>query len=160
MTPTRIFVILAGYAGMGILIWGHKYRWVKTVSNHASKIAFLGAAIILVILSLLRPDHMLESMMNVARNLFISGRWGFTWYVVIALLLLSPREEHIPYKDIFYYSLPTYFLFILSLSVLRMPYHANWWDSANRMMTHILPATLFYLSLRYAPGIKQKITTQ
>jgi hypothetical protein len=160
LTPIRIFVILAGYAGIGILIWGQKFRWVKKASHHAMKITFWAAAILLVILFVLRPDHMLESTINLIRNLLIYGRWGFTWYVVILLLLLSNKEDPIPYKNIFHYGLPTYFLFILSLSFLRLPYHPNWWDSANRMMTHLLPATLFYLSLRYAPGIKQNVTTQ
>ena len=92
LTPMRILVILAGYAGIGMLIWGKKFKWIEKISVHAIKYIFGGSVMLLVILFLIRPEHMLESTTNLIRNLFISGRWGFTWYVVITLLLISGTE--------------------------------------------------------------------
>jgi len=158
LTPLRILVILAGYVGMGLLVGGQRYQWVRKLSTRGIEFVLWGCVILISILFILRSAHMLESVVNLAHNLFVSGRWGITWYIVIILWLFSYWEKNLPQKDIFQFGLPAYFLFILSLVFLRAPYHENWWDSANRMMTHLFPAILFYLSLRYAPGIKHRLT--
>jgi hypothetical protein len=98
---------------------------------------------------------MLTSLENMARNLFVTGDWGLTWYVIFLFaieLYFSSRGG--AGRDWLLMVLVSYVLLVYNLAyVTTNAYRLGASDSANRLVLQALPLVPLYLSqskLRFA----------
>jgi hypothetical protein len=126
---------------------------VKPLISKFFLLPFFAMAIIMVIVN---PAHMLESNSSIIQNLFVAGDWGVVFWIWVLLLI---AYFVIPQPDINIYlnklTLST-MLIISCLGFFRVPYRLSWNDSANRLMTMVVPLILLMLAVNLATLIKQK----
>ncbi|MDA0323643.1 MAG: hypothetical protein O2923_13150 [Verrucomicrobia bacterium] len=108
----------------------------------------------LLVVVLLRRDHMATSFYSFTHNLVAHGLWGVAWIALIALLVLAVHTARIPHNRIFAIALPCFVLMLLCLAAARIPYRIGWGDSANRILTHLFPIVVFYLTMRFGNGVR------
>lgn len=93
-------------------------------------------------------QHMLNSTFHIC-NLFSEGFSGgcIRYFTLAFLLILRPRRKA-PYTHLLTSNFTAFFLltWLLGLTAHTLPYWMG--DLSNRMYTHILPITVFYLQLR------------
>ena len=158
LTPMRIALFLLAYLGAAVMVLLGEVRWGQRLLSWYPWLLVGGLAFSLVLMFVTRPAHMLESSVSLFTNLFtLSGRWGAIWYGIAILSLLALRQRKLPNERIFAAGIPAFILLVLGLSYLRIPYHANWWDSANRMMLHVLPVWLVYLAVKFYPRWVERV---
>jgi hypothetical protein len=158
LTPMRIALFLLAYLGAAVMVLLGEVRWGQRLLSWYPWLLVGGLAFSLVLMFVTRPAHMLESSVSLLTNLFtLSGRWGAIWYGIAILSLLALRQRKLPNERIFAAGIPAFILLVLGLSYLRIPYHANWWDSANRMMLHVLPVWLVYLAVKFYPRWVERV---
>ncbi|MEO0561314.1 MAG: hypothetical protein AAF125_04335 [Chloroflexota bacterium] len=162
LTPTRVILLLAtvvltvvfplaGYIPVVRQRLLPRVGWIM--------VAALGLGVLGLVT--LRPAHMMMSAYAMFVNVFVFGAifwWGMTWWVVAltpTLLRTQPKTAH-AYRIT--QTTISYVLITWSLSFLREPYRITWPDSANRMLSHLLPVLVCYVVLRAAPLVAQVIT--
>jgi len=138
MTKERIIIQMAALVfglGMIVLPWDIFGR-IRTNMPEIAVVASLAAILLSYIW---QPEHTLKNLQVILGNLLQDGRWGMAWWSVIvaaplALSLASGRNSR---------ALISFAIVFVSLVVLmglmRIPYRLGWFDSANRIFTHLLP---------------------
>jgi len=150
--PGRIVVVLVilvcAMTGVGLSRFHTVERFLPVLPA-----LILGSLLgILGLMFIQEPVHMYTSLVSVWQNLFFYGWWGATWLIISVLFLFALLQPSFQYERLFSFGIPTFFMLLLTLSFMRFPFHLGWGDSANRMMTHILPIIFFYFLLKYGPG--------
>jgi|GEM_PF-2959266 len=154
LSDSRIAILIALVIGFSLLILLSKLRWIEWLATHAPIMMLYALAGICLLFLALKTDLMTACFAALLDNMFWSGRWGVTWGILLTLLILAHSQRHIPYEPIFAVGIPCFFLLVYALGAFRdEPYRLGWGDSANRIFTHILPIIVFYLGLKYAPGL-------
>lgn len=149
VTPIRGLMVIVPIVLLTLIICFVKLDRFKNLMKYSSIFILMGLLGVLAALFVLEYDHMLVSL-DVSRiNMFIYGRWGYVWHVMLALFAGSFLFKTKVDLNAFRYSIISFFLLVLILVYLRTPYRLGWGDSANRIFTHILPVLGFYNLLAY-----------
>ena len=91
-----------------------------------------------------------------ALNFFRFGRWGITWFVFSLFLILSVTGPRVAEEEIFLYGISGFFLLLVAIVYFRNPYRIGWYDSANRMSTHVLPIVILYVLMKASEGLSEE----
>jgi len=107
-------------------------------------------ALLSVIFTVIKSEHMLRSLGSIVRNILVDGNWGLTWYVIffLATQLYFARRDATEQHWVFMV-LATYFLLVYNLAYFTDSYRVGAADSANRLVLQALPLVLLYLSSLY-----------
>jgi hypothetical protein len=99
---------------------------------------------------IIKPEHMLTSLVSIVQSISLSGNWGLTWYVIffLATELYFARRDATEHRWLFMI-LVSFILVVYNLVYFRVPYHSRDYDSANRLVLQALPLVLLYLSLGF-----------
>ena len=129
---------------------------LRRLRRHIPALVALLIAVALAAAFAVRPDHMVTSAENLARDLLgpALGAWGFTWWAVafaaaVAALFLPPLAT----GRALFLAVPAAAALTLLLAYSRTPYRIGFGDSANRMFIHYLPLAILYLVLKAAPHL-------
>ncbi len=153
LTPDRAAIIMGAVAALtGLsLVAGRRpfdrlVRWLP---------GLMLAALVLVLAGCLtlKYHHMVGSLRVMVTNLTTNGRWGATWIGLAMALTLAAALPAPPQARLLRIGLVCHVLLVWALVVFRGPYRAGWGDSANRIMTQVLPGGILYLLLKLAPAV-------
>jgi hypothetical protein len=154
LNPERVILCIVPIAALtAAALLSPASLWKAAAPRTASIVLGL-LAILLVTLFILKPEHMLSSCQNLFRNLTGGGGWGITWRSMALLSLLAFFRPKFLHQEIFSTTAAAYVLLILVMAGARVPYRVSWWDSANRMLVHLLPIVLFYVTARLGSADK------
>jgi hypothetical protein len=149
--------LLAGLVG---LVGASRVRWVERLMDaHLFTLMLATAVAAIAVLCVLKPGHMQINAGVIGQNLFHSGRWGVTWTIMLLAALFAFPQPRIPHGRLLVGGVALFVLLVLALGALRVPYRVGWGDSANRMMTHILPLAALYVTLRCGAGLQAQAAT-
>jgi hypothetical protein len=150
LTPERILLIIivltSTYLSPLVLLPPMR----NILLNRLQNLMLAGMGLSLVGLLIIDQYHILLNIINSFSNLLLGGVywWGGVWYFVILSIWLLRRSSKLDHARILSYGIIGFFLLTWLIGFARLPYRLGWGDSANRIFTHILPITLFYLALR------------
>lgn len=158
LDPKKTLVIIGSLTAFCILIGLSYYRWVERYFLPILHIFMLGVLLlILMVMFILKPEDMQISMTAIWQNMIINGRWGATWLILLGLLVFGLIQPRFSYERLFSYGIPLFFALLLALGFMRAPYRLGWGDSANRIITHIIPIIFLYTLLKYGHGMHASI---
>ena len=150
MSNGQVLVISIGCFAMIILLILRDWQFMRWILEWAGKLLPFLLLVVWSVLGILNPRSYSINLNSISSNLFVSGNWGFLWYAVIALFAISLFSRGFPQKGILLRIMVSFFATIEILGFFRLPYHARWFDSSNRMMIHIAPLILFFLITQIA----------
>lgn len=110
----------------------------------------IGATVLVVAVTLKRPEHMARCMETMGQNIFSDGRWGASWAILLILIAVAFGLPRFHRQDWWTVGAGVYLAMIYVLGVFReQPYRIGWGDSANRLLTTVVPVLLGYVTLRF-----------
>lgn len=141
--------VLLGAQALGLLVLPALIQALKKVGINRRQLqrwALISLCVVVFILSLVRFDSFAVNFASVFSNFFFTGRWGsLFWGGLFLLLVLVEDLRRDMISQLFIPYATFYFLGLLLLGFMRVPYRLGWGDSLNRMMITIVPVVLFYL---------------
>lgn len=143
-----VILVLVGF-GLFAVVSGLKV--LDPIIKRTPFLTVMGLILVSVVFTIIKPEHMLTSLVSMVQSISLTGNWGLTWYVIFFLaaeLYLSRRDATEPRW--LFMILVSFILVVYNLSYFREPYHTREFDSANRLMLQALPLVLLYLGLRFA----------
>ena len=150
----RTLAVIGVLAACIILVLFSKVNWIKRwVLPHLPMIMLGVLVLVVAIMFIQKPEHMYTSMKVILKNVLESGRWGITWVVFSFLVFISLFWPGSLREAYFFYGISSFLLLLLAISYFRVPYRVGWGDSANRMLTHILPILILYGLINLPQGI-------
>ncbi len=142
----QLLAVLAGIAAVTALLYLSEIKFLKSfVLPRLWWLVPVGLLVAVAGLGVFNSQHLLGNILMNIKAFFITGNWGSVWWVVLALLVILSFPISFPQKRELSGVIVAFFITIALLGMLRNPYHERWFDSANRMLTHIGPVVLFYL---------------
>ncbi len=150
MKPERVLIMVAAYLGLAVFVVFSKWNLVKKLFSHFKWMVPLGLIIVFIGFFVIKPSHIWTNVVMIASNMFHNGRWGMFWYFVLLLTFLSILLPKMPNEGFYTKNLLSFFIILIDLGGLRSSFRLGWSDSANRMLIHITPLIVFYLTLKYA----------
>jgi len=155
LNENYLYVIVLMLISFGILVLLSNNNWIKTIIiAKLDQISWIIISIGLFSMFLVKPAHMITALINLSTNLFVTGGWGFTWFLLIGLMILTWFLPSFIYDSLFKSVILLFISFVFLLVFFRSPYHTAWYDSGNRMMTTIVPITFTYILLKYGQSFK------
>lgn len=150
LSPTKAYGlmgIVAAFAAVSVLPDRSTVRrcmaalpWLMTI----------GATILVVAVTLKRPEHMARCMETMGQNIFSDGRWGASWAILLILIAVAFGLPRFHRQEWWTVGAGVYLAMIYVLGVFReQPYRIGWGDSANRLLTTVVPVLLGYVTLRF-----------
>jgi hypothetical protein len=150
LKPERVLILVAAYLGLAFLVVFSEWNWSKKIFTHLKWLVPLGLVIIFIGFFILKPSHIWTNVASIASNMFHNGRWGMFWYFALLLAFFSILLPKIPNEDFFRTNILSFFIILIDLGGFRSSFRLGWSDSANRMLVHIVPLLVFYLTMKYA----------
>ncbi len=148
-----LYLILGALAGITLLLFAPKWTIVQQrLIPYLPQLMLLGVVFTLVGLTIWKPQSA-STIINTIKNMYVqdTSLWGVTWMVMVAVFVASFTLPALPHSALFRYGLPILWLLTLVISFVRAdPYYVAWFDSGNRMLTHVYLAFIFYLLLTLA----------
>ena len=155
LTHKFVIEMILALVGFGVFAVLSGLKILDPIIKRTPFVTLIVLALVGIILTLIKPDHMLKSLESIVRNIFVprelvTGDWGLTWYVIFFLVTVyfahrdaadRPREHHWMVT-----MLAAYVLVVYNLAYFREPYHTGPNDSSNRLVLQALPLVLLYLS--------------
>ena len=142
-------VTIALVALMGfVLVSG--IPWVKEkLVPWINPLLVTGIVLLFAFVVLQNPSKIFLDTWDNVQNMFYSGKWLTTFWVVFTLLLLVKPKHKDQLTSFFNTLIFSFFSMIVILGAVKAGgYHNLWYDSANRMYIHILPIMIFYLMVK------------
>lgn len=143
LNPQRIFIVIVALLLMLIITILSRYKFIENIFlNFRTIYLLITIFLAVIILYLLRPDHISTSIFSFLSNTFITGYWGISFWLIIPVLLIPLFEKNKPmvlFISFFVFSIIGVFFVMV---FFRNPYHLYWTDSSNRLMTLHLPIGL------------------
>jgi hypothetical protein len=97
----------------------------------------------------MQPLSVHMSLLALQSNIFDLA-WGGLWPAITLLGLGTLLLRSVPSSRLFIASAAAYILLIVLMGVFRIiPYQPTWQDSGNRMLIHVVPLLMFWLTLAY-----------
>jgi len=150
LTGSRIAAIIGIHVLWAVyIIISDKIKFLSVLNANFDKYMFIAFLGMLACAILIKPEHMLQSLNNFFTNLYQSGNWLMAWVLVTILLIFSIQLKLPSEYRWLIIGIICNICVILLLSFLRSPYRLDWTDSGNRMMVHIYPLAVFYITLVY-----------
>jgi len=143
-----VILVLVGF-GLFAVVSGLKV--LDPIVKRTPFLTVIGLLLVSIVFTIIKPEHMLTSLVSIVVSISLSGNWGLTWYVIffLAIELYFVRRDAAEHRWLFMI-LVSFVLVVYDLAYFREPYHTQEFDSANRLMLVALPLVLLYLSLRFA----------
>ena len=150
LTKELTIAVISLLVGFGLFAVVSGLKVLDPIAKRTPFLTFIGLALVSIIFTILKPEHMLTSLVSILRNIFLGyGNWGLTWYFILFLALYFARR-HATERHWLFMVLVSYILLVYNLAYFSIPYHIFDYDSANRLILQALPLVLLYLSLRFA----------
>ena len=150
LTKELAIAVVVALVGFGLFTVVSDLKILDPIVKRVPFLTLIGLALLSVIFTIIKPEHMLTSLESIVRNLLAEGNWGLTWYVIIFLateLYFARREA--TERHWMFLVLLAYSLLIYNLAYFIPAYHTGHYDSANRLVLQALPLVLLYLSLSF-----------
>lgn len=148
--PTEIKIMLL-FCSVGlILVSLLKLNSFQKIFKYLVKNIILIFILCILGLIVYKPTHMLISFSRIIQNLFVTGSWGLCWYFLVTLFVYLNyvvKKSRLKELDFILIVSAVYFLFTYAIVITRVPYRLGEGDSANRMILHIFPLVVFYISV-------------
>lgn len=155
LNPISTMIIAASIAAVAALAALARLKWLENnVLPRLPLLMIIGLALVISVEFILKPSHMDLSLKAVIQNLFLRYGWGVTWYITMALLVMAVFKDYLPYERLFTVNIACFFMLVIALAAMRIPYRFGWADSANRMMTHILPVIYFFFLIKFSQELE------
>ena len=140
LTPSRLVAMLSvTLAALGIIATAPVYRLSDLLVRHSPWVVVLGAVALCLVAYFWDSQDFKSNINTIESNMLFFGRWGPAWFVIAGLLAISLATRRSK-EFILIFSFTLGFLaFVLFLGLFRENYRIGWGDSANRMITHLLP---------------------
>lgn len=148
LQPQNIAVVMLSLlllVGVALLA---NWPTVQRITPSMPRLIQWGLAGILVGMFVLKPVAMVTSAGVMLLNFLVTGYWLPTGILVCGVLVFVHRMPRFSRDDLWHYGLPSFLMLLLALSFFRLPYRIGAGDSANRIMTHIMPLLILYLTAR------------
>jgi hypothetical protein len=149
MKPERVLIMVIAYLVLAGYVIFSEWNLVKKLFFHFRWMVPLGLIIIFIGFFIIKPSHIWKNVVMIASNMFYNGRWGMFWQFVLLLTFFSILLPKIPGEGFFSKNILAFFVILIDLGGFRGSYRLGWSDSANRMLMHITPLIVFYLTLKY-----------
>jgi hypothetical protein len=157
LDPEKTLVLIGTLIIFGLLVGISESKWIKRFLLPNLPVIMLGSLVVLLIFMVIqKPNHMMLSAWIMIKNLFESGGWGITWLVFVFLLVILLPGPRVPWEGLFFFGISSFIAMLLALVYFRNPFRLGWGDSANRMLTHILPVIVLYVLMKAAQGISER----
>ncbi len=148
VNPQRFILIIFGLIMLiGMIIFSNKSFLAKILQIFKLEFFLIFIYFIVLIFILIRPDHMLISIGSFLSNTFVTGYWGFSFWLIFPLLIISLFIKSQPFVTFLRTFILSTIGSIFVLVIIRPPYHLYWTDSSNRLMTLILPMGLLMIAI-------------
>lgn len=147
ITPHRIIGILLVICLFVIYLLVTKLNNYDFIARNTDILLIFVLMFILAICSVLNTKHMFINFNIIIKNLLLKGTWSSFWWMTfvlftIAFFVINKKEARC--VGCFCIS---YFIIILILGFLRIPYRLGWSDSANRLFIGIAPICLIFIMM-------------
>lgn len=154
LKPWNTILIILGLVGFGVLLTISKYRWIEQfVFPRFPYLIMVVLILVIVILTLQDPTIMKSGVIMIFKNWYITGLWGPTAVVLTVITGILIFQPIFPYEKLFSVGILTFLLLLLILYYQIYPAHdVGWGDSANRMITHIVPVVILYGLIKFSRG--------
>ncbi len=138
------------------------FSLTKFIHSHGSKLMVMSVTLVVLFLSVAKPTHMAISLTATLGNVFLGyGLWKMEWLIVFPLLIMSQGiAKSFPLDRRLLAALVSFGLFLFAISYFRPPYRLSHWDSANRMLVHIFPCCLYYITLKFGVASSTSIESE
>ena len=157
LDPKRTLALIGTLIACGILVLISELKWIKRYLLPYLPVIMLGSlAFLLIFMVIQKPQHMAISVWVISKNLFESGGWGITWLFFGFLFVLSLPGPRVPWEGLFVIGISSFLALLLALVYFRNPFRLGWGDSANRMLTHILPVIILYVLMKAVQSIVER----
>lgn len=145
MTPGRIGILAAVLASAAVVVAWPAGRASNFLRSSTPALVVLLSLAALALGYFWKPGHMLENIQAIDSNLFLTGRWGATWWIAVFVFPLLFALDTGRLARVFLAFLIAFASLVILLGIMRVPYRLGWGDSANRMFTHLLPVIALWL---------------
>jgi hypothetical protein len=154
LKPWNTILIILGLVGFGVLLTISKYRWIEQfVFPRLPYLIMVVLILVIVILTLQDPTIMKNGVIMIFKNWYTTGLWGPTAVVLTVITGILIFQPIFPYEKLFSVGILTFLLLLLILYYQIYPAHdVGWGDSANRMITHIVPVVILYGLIKFSRG--------
>jgi hypothetical protein len=160
LNPEKTLFIIAALVACGALVLISKLEWVQRwLLPYLPQVMLGGLALMLAAMVIIKPGHMMISIWITMRNTLEVGGWGITWSLFGFLFVLSVAGPRVPWDKLFFYGIFSFLFLLMGIVFFRNPFRLGWGDSGNRMLTHILPIIVLYISMKAAQGSTLKEPT-
>ena len=150
LTKKLAIAFIAVLVGFGLFTVASGLQVLGPIFKRTPFLTLTILALLSVIFTVIKSEHMLRSLGSIVRNILVDGNWGLTWYVIsfLATQLYFARRDATEQHWVFMV-LATYFLLVYNLAYFTDSYRVGAADSANRLVLQALPLVLLYLSSLY-----------
>jgi len=153
LDPEKASIIIASLFACGTLVLISDGKWVKRfLLPRLPQIMLSSLFLMVVAMVIFKPEHMIISVWITIRNVLEAGGWGITWLLFGFLFILSLPGPRVPWEKLYSYGIFSFLFLLLGIVYFRNPFRLGWGDSANRMLTHILPIIMSYIVMKVAKG--------
>lgn len=151
LSPTNLQLILAGFIGFALFLVGLPLRWVAPYTRYVPALTLVGLSGMWLFFGWREPQIFQVSLVSWAQNLFgLVAWWSLIWSLMVLVAWLTwDQRPPLRYGALLALGSVGFILLVLILPHGRdAAYRVGWGDSGNRMMFHILPLIVLYLSLK------------
>lgn len=147
LSPSMIFFVMVCISLMILLLFVSDLKLIKTIfTKFVFRIYPFVLALIFIGLCVLQWSNTENNFVSITLNLYFTGQWFAMWWFVSTLgLFLFFDGPKIPNEHFYIFLITTFFTSVYLLGAFRSPYRLSFYDSANRMVVHILPVFLYYI---------------
>lgn len=117
-------------------------KFLQRLIRFAPEILLSGAILAASAAFVWKSGHIVTSLHNVLENMFYSGFWSSSWTILALLLGLTFLGPASRLRDAILSFGVAFFVLVLVLVLFRVPYRLGFGDSANRILTHLMPILL------------------
>jgi hypothetical protein len=155
LTPERLPIILLFLALLIIIILlSNKPLFTDYLLPFANKFLLFPLILGFILETFINPGLMWASLFSFLSNLFLTGYWGFSFWIIIPFTIINLfKSDHSSIQKLLSSILVCIVLMVLDMVILRTPYHLFWTDSANRLMTLCLPIGLCLISINLSKWV-------
>jgi hypothetical protein len=147
----RLLLMAGALASSIALAWGMRRPRLRASASRLQLAMVCGLGAVYALMLAARPDYMLEKSRIHLTNAMTLGTWSTAWATATAFALAAPLLGRIPRERFIGLGIAGYLLLTFALAWFG-PWRPGWWDSGNRMLTHVLPV-LAWLTMAKAVAI-------
>jgi hypothetical protein len=150
VNKAQTLLVISFYVIFTLFLIFSRHRIIsKFIVSYITRYLIMGSALGVVVIFTAKTELSLENLTNTMQNLLLAGGWGISWVLVFFLMAFSYSLPRFKNEEVFPLNIILFFVFILVLGFFRVSYSVLWTDSVNRMSLHILPLSIFYLTIKY-----------